>query len=56
MAGGSVVRSQTRPTKTRSPAGAELLGHLVIELLPALLDIQADGIDTRTLVTPVRPG
>jgi hypothetical protein len=52
VAGGSFVRAQTRPTDSDSGADGEMLGQIVIDMLPALLWIEADDINGRRLQDP----
>ncbi|MFF3247736.1 hypothetical protein ACFYWY_29345 [Streptomyces sp. NPDC002870] len=49
-AGGAFVRAQTRPVD--EPVDATLLGQMVIEILPSLLDIDPSDIETRSLQEP----
>ena len=47
------MRAQTRPTDSDSGADGEMLGQIVVDMLPALLVIDTNDIDSRRLQRPV---
>jgi hypothetical protein len=47
IAGGAFVRSQTRTTDSTSGVDGELLGQMVVEMLPSLLTIEPGDIENR---------
>jgi hypothetical protein len=53
VAGGSFVRAQTRPGGSDSGADGEMLGQIVVDMLPAMLLIEAGDIESRRLQQPV---
>lgn len=51
VAGGAFVRAQTRADD--DPVDVTLLGQMVVELLPSLLDIDRNDIETRVSQKPL---